>query len=59
LSSNGNQKLNNDEKIKEDAPLREQMEKQLKKIIYSKRKSARVFYNEGRDYDEMTYRLMD
>jgi uncharacterized protein YbaP (TraB family) len=48
-----------DEKIREDTPLREQMEKQLKKIIYSKRKSARVFYNEGRDYDEMPYRLMD
>jgi hypothetical protein len=48
-----------DEKIKDETPLREQMEKQLKKIIYSKRKSARSFYNEGRDSDEMAYRYMD
>jgi uncharacterized protein YbaP (TraB family) len=48
-----------DEKIKEDTPLREQMDKQLKKIIYSKRKSARSFYYEGRDYDELSYRYMD
>jgi uncharacterized protein YbaP (TraB family) len=48
-----------DEKIKEDVPLREQLDKQLKKIIYSKRKSARSFYNEGKDFDEMPYRYID
>jgi len=48
-----------DEKIKEEVPLNEQLAKQLKKIIYSKRKSARIFYNEGNDYSEMPYRYMD
>jgi hypothetical protein len=48
-----------DEKIKEDTPLLEQMEKQLKKIIYSKRKSARSFYYEGRDYEDLPYRYLD
>ena len=48
-----------EEKIKDDIPLREQLEKQLKKIIYSKRKSARSFYYEGRDYDDMLSRYVD
>jgi len=48
-----------DERIKEDEPLKEQMEKQLKKIVYSKRKSARMFYNERPDYSEMPLRYMD
>lgn len=48
-----------EEKIKEDVPLQEQLEKQLKKIIYSKRKSARTFYYEGKDYDETPFRYMD
>jgi uncharacterized protein YbaP (TraB family) len=48
-----------DEKIKEDVPLKEQMEKQLKKILYSKRKSAKVFYNEGPDYSDMPFRYME
>ena len=48
-----------DEKIKEDVPVKEQMEKQLKKILYSKRKSARMFYNEGQDYAEMPYRYLE
>jgi len=48
-----------DEKIKEDMPVKEQMEKQLKKILYSKRKSARMFYNEGQDYSDMSYRYLE
>ena len=48
-----------DEKIKEDVPLKEQMQKQLKKILYSKRKSAKVFYNEGPDYSDMPFRYME
>jgi hypothetical protein len=48
-----------DEKIKEDVPVKEQMEKQLKKILYSKRKSARMFYNEGQDYSDMAYRYLE
>jgi hypothetical protein len=40
-------------------PLKEQMEKQLKKILYSKRKSAKVFYNEGPDYSDMAFRYME
>ena len=48
-----------DEKIKDDVPVKEQMEKQLKKILYSKRKSAKVFYNEGPDYSDMPFRYME
>jgi hypothetical protein len=48
-----------DEKIKDDVPLNEQMSKQLKKIIYSKRKSARGFYREENDYSDMAYRYTD
>lgn len=48
-----------DEKIKEDVPVKEQIEKQLKKILYSKRKSARMFYNEGPDYSDMPFRYME
>ena len=48
-----------EEKIKEDVPMKEQMEKQLKKILYSKRKSARMFYNEGQDYSAMPYRYLE
>jgi len=48
-----------DEKIKEDLPVKEQMEKQLKKILYSKRKSARMFYNEGSDYSDIRNRYLE
>ena len=48
-----------DEKIKDEVPLKEQMEKQLKKILYSKRKSAKVFYNEGPDYSDMPFRYIE
>src|SRR4029078_10031381 len=48
-----------DEKIKEEVPLKEQMEKQLKKILYSKRKSAKMFYNEGTDYSDMPFRYIE
>ncbi|HEU5165758.1 MAG TPA: TraB/GumN family protein [Chitinophagaceae bacterium] len=48
-----------DEKIKEDVPLKEQMEKQLKKVLFSKRKSARMFYNEGPDYSDRPFRYID
>ena len=41
-----------DEKIKEEESLKEQMHKELKKIMYSKRKSAIMFYNEGPDYSD-------
>lgn len=48
-----------DEKIKEEVPVKEQIEKQLKKILYSKRKSARMFYNERPDYSELPLRYME
>jgi hypothetical protein len=48
-----------DEKIKEDMPVKEQMEKQLKKILFSKRKSAKMFYNEGPDYSDMPLRYLE
>ena len=48
-----------DAKIKEETPIREQMEKQLKKILYSKRKSAKMFYNERSDYSETPLRYME
>jgi hypothetical protein len=48
-----------DEKIKEDLPLNEQMAKQLTKILFSKRKSAKMFYNEGPDYSEMPFRYLE
>lgn len=48
-----------DAKIKEETPIREQMEKQLKKILYSKRKSAKMFYNERPDYAETSLRYME
>jgi uncharacterized protein YbaP (TraB family) len=42
-----------DTKIKEDEPLTNQLSEALKKILYSRRKSAKEFYedNEGSDYD--------
>jgi hypothetical protein len=41
-----------DTKIKEDEPLSAQLKKTLKKLLYSKRKSAKEFYEkEGRGYD--------
>jgi len=41
-----------DTKIKEDEPLADQLKKTLKKLLYSKRKSAKGFYEkEGRGYD--------
>ena len=46
-----------DVKIKEDESLKEQMNKQLKKVLYSKRRSARYFYSEKPDvYDSMSVR---
>jgi hypothetical protein len=48
-----------DEKIKDEVPVKEQMEKQLKKILYSKRKSAKMFYIEGPDYSDMPFRYME
>jgi hypothetical protein len=48
-----------DEKIKEETSIKEQMEKQVKKIIYSKRKSAAMFYNEESDYSDITRRYLD
>jgi hypothetical protein len=41
-----------DIKIKEDEPLNRQLNDALKKMVYSKRKSARQFYQrENSDYD--------
>jgi hypothetical protein len=41
-----------DTKIKEDEPLADQLKQALKRALYSKRKSAKEFYErEGRDYD--------
>jgi uncharacterized protein YbaP (TraB family) len=48
-----------DEKIKDDAPLKEQMEKQLKKIIYSTRKSAKQFYNVRAGLSDLSLRYME
>lgn len=48
-----------DEKIKEETSLKEQMEKQVKKIIYSQRKSAAMFYNEEPDYSDLSRRYLD
>ena len=38
-----------DEKIKEDEPIIDQLNRQLKKMIYSKRKSGKMFYNDKED----------
>jgi len=47
-----------DVKIKEDESMKEQMNKQLKKILYSKRKSAKYFYSEKpENYDLMSVRF--
>ena len=48
-----------DEKIKEDVPMKEQMANQLRKILYSKRKSAKMFYKEGPDYADMPFRYLE
>jgi hypothetical protein len=36
-----------DEKIKDDEPLQEQLGKLLKRMLYSKRKSGRMFYRDN------------
>jgi uncharacterized protein YbaP (TraB family) len=47
-----------DVKIKDDEPVSEQLKKQVKKLLYGKRKSAKKFYQE--DTDRMaTYDYMD
>ena len=48
-----------DEKIKEDISIKEQMEKEIKKLIYSQRKSAAMFYSEEPDYSEFSRRYLD
>jgi hypothetical protein len=46
-------------KIKEDEPLHEQFTKQLKKMLYAKRKSGRLFYQEaGEHYNTGAIRYM-
>ncbi|HLF46096.1 MAG TPA: TraB/GumN family protein [Chitinophagaceae bacterium] len=48
-----------DIKLKEDEPIKEQLEKQLKKILYSKRKSGVYFYSETPDlFDAMSRRQL-
>jgi uncharacterized protein YbaP (TraB family) len=41
-------------KIKEDEPLADQLKKALKKILYSRRKSAKQFYNDENDRSDDT-----
>jgi len=41
-----------DLKIKEDEPLADQLNRQLKKLLYSKRKSAKMFYADRPDAEE-------
>jgi hypothetical protein len=48
-----------DEKIKEDVSVKEQMERQLRRILNSKRKSAKMFYKEGPDYSDMPFRYLE
>ncbi len=43
-----------DSKIKDDEPLKPQLEKELKKKLYSLRKSGKNFYQDG-DYDRFDY----
>jgi hypothetical protein len=40
-------------KLSVDSPLREQLEKMVKKLRYSRRNSASQFYEEENDYDDM------
>jgi hypothetical protein len=42
-----------DVKIKDEEPVKDQMNKQLKKILYSKRKSAISFYKERPDPEDL------
>ena len=49
-----------DVKIKDDEPLADQLSRQLKKLIYSKRKSGRMFYNEKMDpYEYLVSRFRE
>lgn len=48
-----------DEKIKEDASVKDQMQKQVRKLVYSQRNSAAMFYNEEADYSDITRRFLD
>jgi uncharacterized protein YbaP (TraB family) len=47
-------------KLKDDEPIAQQLNKELKKILYSRRQSAKEFYNESKtDFDEISMRLRD
>lgn len=48
-----------DEKIKDDESLKKEMDKQVKKIIYSSRKSGRRFFTELPDYSNFNMRYFD
>ncbi len=44
-----------DTKVKEDEPVNKQLAKELKKILYSRRKSAKEFYGKEKNRIEYTY----
>lgn len=47
-------------KLKEDEPLLQQLNRELRKLLYSKRESAKEFYQaEDNDYDISTLRIKD
>lgn len=48
-----------DEKVGVDMPVKLQLEKQLRKLVYSKRKSARRFYYERPDMTNASRRFLD
>jgi hypothetical protein len=47
-------------KLKDDEPIAQQLSKELKKMLYSRRQSAKEFYNESKsDFDEISMRVRD
>ena len=47
-------------KLKDDEPIAQQLSRELKKMLYSRRRSAKEFYNDSKsDFDEISMRLRD
>jgi uncharacterized protein YbaP (TraB family) len=47
-------------KLKDDKSIAQQLNKELRKMLYSRRQSAKEFYNESKtDFDEISMRLKD
>jgi len=47
-------------KLKEDEPLSQQLNQALKKMLYSRRQSAKEFYNDSnREFDDISIRMKD